>query len=94
MIEPIPEASISSESASSAPSTTSGTNGQAQSESDSSFSLARAETRAVNRSKLLVLAVIALAAGALGAMIYVLVDNEETYNFETEVSMCLSTISV
>ena len=57
----------------------------AESTSDSSFSLARSETRLVNRSKMLVFGVITLAAGLLGCMIFLLLTQEETTTFQIEV---------
>jgi hypothetical protein len=57
----------------------------AESTSDSSFSLARSETRLVNRSKMLVFGVITLAAGLLGCMIFLLLTQEETATFQIEV---------
>lgn len=49
-------------------------------------SLSREETKAVNRSKLLVYFAIVVAAAAIGALVYVLSYNDETQDFEREVS--------
>jgi hypothetical protein len=54
--------------------------------SGSSFSLARSETRAVNRSKLIVLGVIALAACAVAFFTYWFVSQGEEHAFELAVS--------
>jgi hypothetical protein len=51
----------------------------------SSISLARAETNAVNRSKIVVLAVIAIAAAACGAATYFFTKSEEEDDFHTQV---------
>jgi hypothetical protein len=52
---------------------------------DSSISIARAETRAVNRSKIVVLAVIAIAATACGAATYSFVKFGEEDSFHSQV---------
>jgi hypothetical protein len=54
--------------------------------SGSSFSLARSETRAVIRSKLIVLGVIALAACAVAFFTYWFVSQGEEHAFELAVS--------
>lgn len=51
----------------------------------SSISLARAETNAVNRSKIVVLAVIAIAAAACGAATYFFTKSEEEDDFHSQV---------
>jgi hypothetical protein len=53
--------------------------------SHSSFSLARAETQAVRRSKRIVLLVILLAAIAIGTATYLFMRNEENDQFEAQV---------
>lgn len=78
----------SSDEASTNPSVSSKTEGQTnggESTSDSSFSLARAETRLVNRSKILVLIVIAIAAAVVGTTIYILLSQEEQNTFHNQV---------
>jgi len=77
------EGSVSSENVST---TESKTDGNKDDSTQSSFSLARAETLAVKRSKLLVLAVIAIAAAVMGALVWFLIDNEEIQSFNAEVS--------
>jgi hypothetical protein len=81
------DGSSSDEPSSSQASSKSGTGNTAgaESTSDSSFSLARSETRLVNRSKMLVFGVITLAAGLLGCMIFLLLTQEETTTFHIEV---------
>jgi hypothetical protein len=64
---------------------TGGTTGAETTTSDSSLSLARSETRRLNRTKILVYSVILLAAGILGSMIYLIMSREETATFEIEV---------
>jgi len=52
---------------------------------ESSFNLARSETRAVNRSKMLVIAAIVVAAGVVGGMVFHVIDSEEQHLFVAEV---------
>ena len=68
-----------------------GTNGDEGSHSGSSGDapLAQKETRAVNRSKLLVYFVLLLAATAMGTLTYVFVSNQQEKDFETDVSSSL-----
>lgn len=54
--------------------------------SEESSSLAKAETRLVKRSKLLVLCVLFLAATAVAAATFVYTRNAENNTFETQVS--------
>ena len=61
-----------------------------QNSSEESSSLAKAETRAVNRTKLLVLAVLFLAASAVGVATYLYARNTEQEEFEVKVSHPLS----
>jgi glycerol uptake facilitator-like aquaporin len=76
--------SLSSESASLSSGTE--TNHTGGVSNDSSLSIARAETRAVNRSKVMVLLVIAIAAAACGTATYFFTSAEEEDNFHSEVS--------
>ena len=80
--ESIPSASVHS-------TTQASVSGQSTSTSEgsgSSLGLAKEETKAVKRSKILVFAVILVAAAVVGALIYVLVDREEKDDFEASVS--------
>jgi hypothetical protein len=54
--------------------------------SDSSWSLARKETRQVNRSKVLLLGFMAIAAAVLGLFTFLIVDEEEDDDFRAAVS--------
>jgi hypothetical protein len=56
--------------------------------SESSLSLARAETRWVRRIKVLVLAVMALAAATCGILTYIFVKASERESFEHQVRTC------
>ena len=56
-------------------------NDQQSTSSGSSSELARAETRAVNRSKLIVFAVIMIAAGAIAGLFYYFLNQEEIVKF-------------
>jgi hypothetical protein len=75
--------SLSSESASLSAGTD--TNHTGEVSNDSSISIARAETKAVNRSKIIVLAVIAIAATACGAATYFFTKSEEEDDFHSQV---------
>jgi hypothetical protein len=75
--------SLSSESASLSAGTD--TNHTGEVSNDSSISIARAETKAVNRSKIVVLAVIAIAATACGAATYFFTKSEEEDDFHSQV---------
>jgi hypothetical protein len=75
--------SSSSESASVSAGTE--TNNTGEVSNDSSLSIARAETRAVNRSKIVVLVVIAIAATACGAATYFFTKSEEEDDFHSQV---------
>jgi hypothetical protein len=52
----------------------------------SSLNIARAETKAVNRSKVVVLVVIAIAATAFGRATYLFTKDEEEDDFRSQVS--------
>jgi hypothetical protein len=54
-------------------------------ESTGSLTIAKAETRAVNRSKVMVLLVIAIAAAACGTATYFFTSAEEKDNFHRQV---------
>jgi hypothetical protein len=75
--------SYSSESASLSGGTE--TNHTGEVSNDSSLSIARAETKAVNRSKIVVLVVIAIAAAACGAATYFFTKSEEEDDFHSQV---------
>jgi hypothetical protein len=75
--------SLSSESASLSSGTE--TNHTGGVSNDSSISLARAETKAVNRSKIIVLLVIAIAATACGTATYFFTKSEEEDDFHSQV---------
>lgn len=66
-------------------------NGGADNSSEESSSLAKAETRAVNRTKLLVLLVLFAAASAVGVATYLYAANTEQKQFEEKVRSCLRT---
>ena len=81
----VEESSVSSEVESSEDPTT--TLGEAEEENASKEEvLAQAETKAVNRSKLLVYFVLLIAAGAVGAASYIFTSNELEDDFENEVN--------
>ena len=62
------------------------TNGdKSQNQSSESSTLARAETRAVNRSKMVVLFMLCVAAAGVGAATFVFARNSETKEFENKV---------
>jgi len=66
---------------------------------EESSTLAKAETRAVNRSKMLVLAVLFMAATAVGAATYVFAQNSEQKDFQQQVRqrrqcLCLTSHSI
>jgi hypothetical protein len=61
------------------------TNHTGEVSNDSSISIARAETKAVNRTKIVVLAVIAIAATACGAATYFFTKSEEEDDFHIQV---------
>jgi hypothetical protein len=75
--------SLSSESASLSAGTD--TNHTGEVSNDSSLSIARAETKAVNRTKIIVLVVIAIAATACGAATYLFTKSEEEDDFHSQV---------
>jgi hypothetical protein len=75
--------SLSSESASLSAGTD--TNHTGEVSNDSSLSIARAETKAVNRTKIIVLVVIAIAAAACGAATYLFTKSEEEDDFHSQV---------
>jgi hypothetical protein len=75
--------SLSSESASLSAGTD--TNHTGEVSNDSSISIARAETKAVNRSKIVVLVVIAIAAAACGTATYFFTRSEEEDDFHSQV---------
>jgi hypothetical protein len=77
--------SLSSESASLSSGTGTETNHTGVVSNDSSISIARAETKAVNRSKIVVLVVIAIAATACGAATYFFTKSEEEDDFHSQV---------
>jgi hypothetical protein len=52
---------------------------------DSSISIARVETKAVNRSKIIVLAVIVIATSACGVATYIFTKSEEEDAFRSQV---------
>jgi hypothetical protein len=54
--------------------------------SDSSWSLARKETKQVNRSKVLLLGVMAISAAVLGLFTFMIVDEDEDDDFQAAVS--------
>ena len=54
--------------------------------SNSSWSLARKETKQVNRSKALLLGVMAIAAALLGLFAFLIVDEDEDDDFRAAVS--------
>jgi hypothetical protein len=54
--------------------------------SNSSWSLARNETKQVNRSKVLLLGVMVIAAAVLGLFTFLVVDGDEDDDFRAEVS--------
>jgi hypothetical protein len=54
--------------------------------SDSSWYLAKEETKQVNRSKVLLLGVLAIAAAVLGACVFLVVDHDEEDDFRAAVS--------
>jgi hypothetical protein len=64
---------------------TNNTGNDTQGSNDSSLSLAREETNAVNRSKVLVLAVIAIAATACGTATYLFTTSGEKDDFSSAV---------
>jgi hypothetical protein len=59
---------------------------QASGTSDASWSLARKETTEVNRSKVLLLGVMVIAAALLGLFTFLIVDEEEDDDFRAAVS--------
>jgi hypothetical protein len=59
---------------------------QASGGSNSSWSLARKETRQVNRSKVLLLGIMALSAALLGLFTFLIVDEDEDDDFQAAVS--------
>jgi hypothetical protein len=59
---------------------------QASGSSNSSWSLARKETRQVNRSKVLLLGVMAIAAALLGLFTFLIFDEDEDDDFQAAVS--------
>jgi hypothetical protein len=77
--------SLSSESASLSSGTGTDTNHTGEVSNASSISITRAETKAVNRSKIIVLAVIAIAATACGAATYFFTKSEEEDDFHSQV---------
>jgi hypothetical protein len=77
--------SLSSDSASLSSGTGTETNNTGEVSNDSSISIARAETKAVNRSKIVVLVVIAIAATACGAATYFFTKSEEEDDFHSQV---------
>lgn len=62
-------------------------NNPSSSSTEKDEQMAKEETRAVNRSKLLVYGAIVLAATAVGAFWYIFLSNGETEDFETQVSL-------
>jgi len=81
-------ASSSDHSGSASNSASSKTDGTGhRSESSSSFDLARDETKAVNRSKMLMLFCLFAVCAVLGAMVWFILNNEETVRFQHEVSL-------
>jgi hypothetical protein len=63
------------------------TNGsQASGTSDSSWSLAKKETQQVNRSKVLLLGIMAISAAVLGLLAFLIVDEDEEDDFRAAVS--------
>jgi hypothetical protein len=82
--------SLSSESASLSSGTGTDTNHTGEVSNASSISITRAETKAVNRSKIIVLAVIAVAATACGAATYFFTKSEEEDDFHSQVRRDLS----
>jgi hypothetical protein len=68
-------------------STTEKSDGYSQtSGTDSSWNLARTETKRVNRSKVLLMGVMVIAAGVLALFTFLIVDQEEDDDFQTAVS--------
>jgi hypothetical protein len=61
-------------------------NTQASGSSNSSWSLVRKETRQMNRSKVLLLGVMALSAVVLGLFTFLVVDEDEDDDFRAAVS--------
>jgi hypothetical protein len=59
---------------------------QASGTSNSSWSLARKETKQVNRSKVLLLGVMAISAAVLGLFTFMIVDEDEDDDFRAAVS--------
>jgi hypothetical protein len=82
--DPIPSDDISQ----SFSSTTERSDGHSQTSgtSDASWSLARKETKEVNRSKVLLLGVMVIAAALLGLFTFLIVDEEEEDDFRAAVS--------
>jgi hypothetical protein len=82
--DPIPSDDISQ----SFSSTTERSDGHSQTSgtSDASWSLARKETKEVNRSKVLLLGVMVIAAALLGLFTFLIVDEEEEDDFQAAVS--------
>jgi hypothetical protein len=78
---------------------TNNTGRDTQGSNDSSLNLAREETKAVNRSKLLVLGVIAIAAAACATATYLFTRSGEKEDFKSavrqhDVQLWSSTLSV
>jgi hypothetical protein len=59
---------------------------QTSATTDSSWSLASKETKQVNRSKVLLLGVMAISAVVLGLLTFLIVDEEEEDDFRAAVS--------
>jgi hypothetical protein len=59
---------------------------EASGTSDSSWSLAKKETKQVNRSKVLLLGVMAISAAILGLFTFLVIDQEEEDDFQAAVS--------
>jgi hypothetical protein len=60
---------------------------QTSTTTDSSWSLAGKETKQVNRSKVLLLGVIAISAAVLGLFTFLIVDEDEEDDFQVAVSL-------
>jgi hypothetical protein len=60
---------------------------QASGASDSSWYLAKEETKQVNRSKVLLLGVLTIAAAVLGLGVFLVVDGDEEDDFRSAVSL-------
>ena len=68
-------------------STNTTTNNKDSTQTSESSTLAKAETRAVNRTKLLVLAVLSIAAMGVGFATYWFTRQSETHEFENKVGL-------